>query len=97
MLEYLFDRHDYYRCGLFAVDGKPSLEFCIVADPCATVHTIGLVHPGHEERNSGHRSNAAKCPLLTYSGRRCVNFAAMQSKRSLNDVLAYVSTRGRNP
>jgi len=30
--------------------------------------------------------------VMTHSGRRCVNFAAMQSKRSLNDVVAYVSS-----
>jgi len=30
--------------------------------------------------------------VMTHSGRRCVNFVAMQSKRSLNDVVAYVSS-----
>jgi hypothetical protein len=52
MLECLFDRHDHYRRGLFAVDGKPSLKVRILADPCAPVHTIGLIHPGHEENQS---------------------------------------------
>src|SRR6516225_8717322 len=55
MLECLFDRHDHYRRGLFAVDGKPSLGFCIVADPCAPVHTISLINPGHEENQSDTR------------------------------------------
>src|ERR1700747_2295647 len=55
MLKCLFDRHDHYRRGLFAVDGKPSLEVRILADPCAPVHTIGLIHPGHEENQSDTR------------------------------------------
>ena len=55
MLECFFDRHDHYRRRLFAVDGKPSLEFRILADPCAPIHTIGLIHPGHEENQPDTR------------------------------------------
>jgi hypothetical protein len=52
MLECLFDRHNHNRRGLFAVDGKPSLEVRILADPRAPVHTIGFIHSRHEENQS---------------------------------------------
>src|SRR5215469_5982676 len=52
MLECLFDRDNHNRPGLFAVDSKTSLEVRILADPCAPVHAISLIHPGHEENQS---------------------------------------------
>src|SRR5215472_10821132 len=55
MLERFFHRHDHYRRGLFVIDGKPSLEFRIVANPCSPVHTISLIHSWHEENQADTR------------------------------------------
>src|SRR5262245_38912484 len=55
MRECLFDRHDHNRRGLFAIDGEPPLEVCILGNLCAPVDPIGLIHPGHEENQCNTR------------------------------------------
>src|SRR5262245_8705755 len=45
----LFDRHDHHCRGLLAVDSEAAPKVCIRANPSASVHTVRLVHTGHEE------------------------------------------------
>src|SRR5262245_56898928 len=55
MLECLLDSDDHNRRGLFAIDGEPPLEVCILGDLRSSVHPIGLIYSGHKENQCNTR------------------------------------------